>query len=327
MRARKALCGAHVAFVGNSMQRRAMFSLADLLGGENATRRGRRRDLGRMEARERAGALSFDTKIMAAAKALNSSNTIIDYPEGNHAFQYLSVSCATGLMAPPVTADDYCGTPTAMLETRDDLTRPNQLERLNISACSRQRHHKCRVGLVPCSVTPAAPPRGTIGLSFTFLGTIGLLAGREVPPSEAVESIVRQWAAEGHAAAGADVVVLSPKYPSALPRQLLASVRSALRASPQPVSASRPDSHPGPLWVVKETPAIGTPSLSTLGTATSVAGFAQHCDRPSPLRHTARDNMHGDAVLLLAQRATAEGLSAGVLTHEQGGYHYMDSGR
>ena len=36
--ARRLLRGRHVVFIGNSVQRRAMYALADLLGGDNATR-------------------------------------------------------------------------------------------------------------------------------------------------------------------------------------------------------------------------------------------------------------------------------------------------
>ena len=37
--AREVLAGRHIVFIGNSVQRRAMYALADVLEGENATRR------------------------------------------------------------------------------------------------------------------------------------------------------------------------------------------------------------------------------------------------------------------------------------------------
>ena len=216
--ARERLCGAHITFVGNSMQRRAMYALADLLGGNNATRRGRRHD------GPDAGDLAFDASLMADAKARNTSNAIMDYAEGNHAFQFVSVACDSGRATRPILADAYCGTPGSHLETDDADPKMRR--------CHSQRQ-QCRTGFIPCSVPEPPQVARTISLSFTFLGKIGidyrghslrdlilawgatsasLLPHVGAAAADTIESSPVQSSPvkRPHAAAAADIVVIVP---------------------------------------------------------------------------------------------------------------------
>ena len=86
--ARRLLCGRHLAFVGNSVQRRTMYALADVLGGPNATR------------------------ISAAPR----TSAIFDELKGYHGFQHVRVRCADGRASAPVQAEDYCGVAPAEFE-------------------------------------------------------------------------------------------------------------------------------------------------------------------------------------------------------------------
>jgi hypothetical protein len=86
--ARRLLRGRHVVFIGNSVQRRAMYALADLLGGDNATR------LPKMPVLER----------------------IFDQKKGYHDFQHQRIDLTDGRAMEPVQGLDYCGVDSVLFE-------------------------------------------------------------------------------------------------------------------------------------------------------------------------------------------------------------------
>ena len=86
--ARRLLRGRHVVFIGNSVQRRTMYALADLLGGDNATR------LPEMPVRER----------------------IFDQHKGYHDFQHQRIDLTDGRAEAPVQGLDYCGVDPVLFE-------------------------------------------------------------------------------------------------------------------------------------------------------------------------------------------------------------------
>ena len=86
--ARRLLRGRHVVFIGNSVQRRTMYALADLLGGDNATR------LPKMPVLER----------------------IFDQYKGYHDFQHQRIDLTDGRAEAPVQGLDYCGVDPVLFE-------------------------------------------------------------------------------------------------------------------------------------------------------------------------------------------------------------------
>ena len=86
--ARRLLRGRHVVFIGNSVQRRAMYALADLLGGDNATR------LPEMPVLER----------------------IFDQKKGYHDFQHQRIDLTDGRAEAPLQGLDYCGVDPVLFE-------------------------------------------------------------------------------------------------------------------------------------------------------------------------------------------------------------------
>ena len=86
--ARNLLRGRHVVFIGNSVQRRTMYALADLLGGDNATR------LPEMPVRER----------------------IFDQHKGYHDFQHQRIDLTDGRAEAPLQGLDYCGVDPVLFE-------------------------------------------------------------------------------------------------------------------------------------------------------------------------------------------------------------------
>ena len=86
--ARRLLRGRHVVFIGNSVQRRTMYALADLLGGDNATR------LPERPVRER----------------------IFDERKGYHDFQHQRIDLTDGRAEAPVQGLDYCGVDPVLFE-------------------------------------------------------------------------------------------------------------------------------------------------------------------------------------------------------------------
>lgn len=105
--ARSLLHGQHMVFVGNSVQRRTMYALADLLAGENATR-----------------------------KCLADRCCIRDTHKGYHDFQHLRVDTADGSTGDPMQGQDYCGVDPSRFEvgTLRWGSKPNPLEWLNSSS-------------------------------------------------------------------------------------------------------------------------------------------------------------------------------------------------
>ena len=90
--ARNLLRGRHVAFigvfVGNSVQRRTMYALADLLGGDNATR----------------------------VPSNRLGERIFDQRKGYHDFQHQRIDLADGRSEAPVQGLDYCGVDPVLFE-------------------------------------------------------------------------------------------------------------------------------------------------------------------------------------------------------------------
>ena len=87
--ARQLLRGRHVMFIGNSVQRRTMYALADLLGGDNATRVPWNR-LG--------------------------GGRIFDQRKGYHDFQHVRVDLTDGRAEESVQGLDYCGVDPLLFE-------------------------------------------------------------------------------------------------------------------------------------------------------------------------------------------------------------------
>ena len=93
--ARALLRGQHMVFVGNSVQRRTMYALVDLLSGENATR-----------------------KCLARSECEGPSNQccIRDSRKGYHDFQHMRVDVADGSTEEPMQGQDYCGVDPLLFE-------------------------------------------------------------------------------------------------------------------------------------------------------------------------------------------------------------------
>ena len=86
--ARNLLRGRHVVFIGNSVQRRTMYALADLLGGDNATR----------------------------VPSNRLGERIFDQRKGYHDFQHQRIDLADGRSEAPVQGLDYCGVDPVLFE-------------------------------------------------------------------------------------------------------------------------------------------------------------------------------------------------------------------
>ena len=89
LEARSLLRGRHIVFVGNSVQRRTMYALADLLGGENATR-------------------MLWTRM--------AGGHIFDEHKGYHGFQHVRIDLADGRADAPMQGLEFCGVDPALFE-------------------------------------------------------------------------------------------------------------------------------------------------------------------------------------------------------------------
>ena len=96
------LSGKHVLFLGNSVVRRHMWSLVDVLGGPNATRR-------RRNAAIEGSTLAYDRA------AVDRADAMLDYTVGSHSGQLVIVDTATGRFA-ALDPRQTCGVPAHMLE-------------------------------------------------------------------------------------------------------------------------------------------------------------------------------------------------------------------
>ena len=90
LEARLLLRSRHIVFVGNSVQRRTMYALADLLGGANATKL----------------PLNISPKLR-----------IFDEVKGYHGFQHVRIDLADGRADAPVQGLEYCGVDPALFES------------------------------------------------------------------------------------------------------------------------------------------------------------------------------------------------------------------
>jgi hypothetical protein len=87
--ARHLLRGRHIVFIGNSVQRRTMYALADLLGGDNATR--------------------------VPWSRLDGGH-IFDQRKGYHDFQHVRIDLTDGRSEAPVQGLDFCGVDPVLFE-------------------------------------------------------------------------------------------------------------------------------------------------------------------------------------------------------------------
>ena len=143
--ARRLLRGRHVVFIGNSVQRRTMYALADLLGGDNATR------LPEMPVHER----------------------IFDQHKGYHDFQHQRIDLTDGRAEAPVQGLDYCGVDPVLFEcgtvrwgsspSADEWRSSRTLEGwaflLNATGpttAQAARLARCRIALVRAALRPVA---------------------------------------------------------------------------------------------------------------------------------------------------------------------------
>ena len=87
--ARHLLRGRHIVFIGNSVQRRTMYALADLLGGDNATR---------------------------VPWSRQGGGHIFDQRKGYHDFQHVRIDLTDGRSEAPVQGLDFCGVDPVLFE-------------------------------------------------------------------------------------------------------------------------------------------------------------------------------------------------------------------
>ncbi|XRB05889.1 hypothetical protein NFJ02_25g58410 [Pycnococcus provasolii] len=338
--AREMLAGRHVAFLGNSVQRRTMHAIIDLLSEGFAEKRTRRITTEIIPPKE----LAFDERIVKQATEKGSESFIMDYPRGHHGAQFVFLNVKTGERRPAggvLTGEDVCGVPQRLdfLDDRMWMNRKSRergdAESWTMENIAKDNSHEivikngtcitgCRDGPMRCAKNrepPTAAP-GEILFSFQFFtegaGNMVLETLNVMDEQHPVGTDSRQPSV----AATADVVVVAP----------IIDIFTALTIFTDKPEHERLTGVYANLKLVLD----GLQRLSRPGRRYIIRG-------PTDTHHVNKIYVRklyeiADAWLSKASKerglvylpvsvASWQGVEEGVLHHEDGGWHFTDGGR
>ena len=339
--ARELLENKVVAFIGNSVQRRTMHAIVDILTG-GVDRRGQRQRN-----------TEKDKEILANARAVGGKDSIMDFERDNHAAQFVTVDTSTGERVPPDdihTATDACGVLRSLVESSGSLwsnriarekgeQEPYTMEHIITHSPPNhfnQTDGSCMYGCRdrPMECAPARqPPKsqpGKVKLQFHFYGDGGLgMQAREV---------LSKLDDDNSPLVDADIVVLAPTTKSEYERTEGKAFDEYQRTLETIVNLTRKPR----VFLIRGPTDVHHSDEYTISDYEAQELFLRDAVAALVNKTKSDDSINGSGgggggggvrrrastfVYLPTAITTWRGIESSVLHHDGGGSHFMDRGR